>query len=153
MSAIVLIAVGIPAASAAWPAIAAAAVAAGSALGFAASQAGPKIEKMNEVELPVGDSSAVSDDISPGREIVLSKDDVDVIFSRDTRGRMAVKVCGSGKSEAELREIGEKMANGLTQQYAYHRLVTELKQRNFNVVDEEVEEDGTVRLQVRVFQG
>jgi len=44
------------------------------------------------------------------------------------------------------------MANRLVQQYAYHRLITKLKEQNFNIVGEEVEQDGTVRLQVRTFQ-
>jgi hypothetical protein len=37
----------------------------------------------------------------------------------------------------------------VTQQYAYHRIVTELKQRNMTIVDEHVSEDQTVKIRVR----
>ncbi len=152
MSAIIVLTVGIPAASAAWPVVAAAAVSAGAALGFTAVQAEQDTKTMNEVEVTVRNSQSVTGEIPLGEEIVLSKGGVKVVFSRDTNGQVAVKVSGSGKSDAELRAIGQEMADKLVQQYAYHRLVTELKQQNFNVVDEAVEEDGTVRLQVRTFK-
>jgi hypothetical protein len=37
----------------------------------------------------------------------------------------------------------------VTQQYAYHRIVTELKERNMVVLQEEVAEDKSVRIRVR----
>jgi hypothetical protein len=49
--------------------------------------------------------------------------------------------------------MGEALAQKLVQQYAYHRLVSEMKVRNMNVIEEELEEDGTVRMRVRVIQG
>ena len=60
---------------------------------------------------------------------------------------------GEGHSKNELKEIGQTFANKIVQQYVYHQLVTEMKNRNFNVVGEEVEQDGTVKLQVRTYQG
>lgn len=152
MSAIVVLPILIPAASAAWPAIAAAAAAAASALGYAAARTKRTVQGSVEVELPVEQGAEVSEEVALGEELVFARGGVSVRFLRDTRGRVAVKISGEGKSEAELRALGEKLVAGLAQQYAYHRLMTELKSRNFNVVDEQVEEDGTVRLQVRVFQ-
>jgi hypothetical protein len=153
VSAIIILPVVIPAAAAAWPLIAAAAAAAASALGYAATGSAQQAAGATEVELALENCEAVTQGLALGESLSFAKDDVTVTFFRDTRGRVAVKVAGRGRSPAELKAIGQKLAQGLTQQYAYHRLVTELKSRNFNVVDEQVEEDGTVRLQVRTYQG
>ncbi|MFH1077632.1 MAG: DUF1257 domain-containing protein [Pseudomonadota bacterium] len=158
MSAIIVLSVAIPAAAAAWPAIAAAAVAAAGALGlgYAAASSTKQTDNVNstaEVELSVSNSCAAIEDLPMEEDIVFSGSDVSVTFFRDSQGKMGVRVHGKGKQEAELHEIGEKFVNKLVQQYAYNRLVTELKQRNFSVVNEQIEEDGTVRLQARIFQG
>jgi hypothetical protein len=152
MSAIVVIPVVFPAAAAAWPAIAAAAGAAAGALGFAAGRTAQEIEQTAEVELPMENAEAAAAELSVAEETVFVKDDVQVIFYRDVQGKAGVRVCGQGHRDDELRAIGEQMANAIAQQYAYHRLKTELLKRNFNIAAEEVEEDGTVRLQVRTFQ-
>jgi len=156
MSAIVILPVILPGVAAAWPAVATAAAAAAAALGFAAgktSQAAAESEAESEVELTVSEADAVARDVALGEEAVFVKDDVRVTFARAASGKVSVKVRGCGKTDEELRAIGQQMADGLTQQYAYHRIVTELKQRNLSVVEEDVEEDGTVRLHVRVYQG
>jgi len=149
MSAIVVI---IPALPAAWPAIATAAAAAASALGFAATRTKQEVEAVNEVELSVDNAEAVTGELALGEELVFTREGVQLVVFRDNRGKVGVRACGKGKTDEELRAIGQEMANALTQQYAYHRLMAELKSRNFNVVGEEVEEDGTVRLRVRTYQ-
>ena len=60
---------------------------------------------------------------------------------------------GISLAHQQTGAIGQQFSKAVVQQYAYHRLMTELKQRNFNVVGEQVEEDGTVRIQVRTYQG
>ncbi|MCP4691283.1 MAG: DUF1257 domain-containing protein [Desulfobacterales bacterium] len=130
----------------------AAAAAAGS-LGFAALRPGTTVAGVNQVELPLENSEAITDSLSLDQELTFEKEGVKLVFGRDAGGRMSLKVSGEGKSEAELEAIGRQMADGVTRQYAYHRLMTEIKDRNFNVVSERVEADGTVRLRVRTFQG
>ena len=88
-----------------------------------------------------------------GETLVFAKDDIQVVFSRDLRGKLSVRVHSDSLSQAELKALGEEFVAKVTQQYAYHRLMTELQQRNFTVASEETEADGTVRLQVRVYQG
>ena len=63
----------------------------------------------------------------------------------------ALRVCmeGKGHSKAELRRIGQELVDRVTQQYVYHRVMTEMKQRNMHVVSEEVAEDRTVKIRVR----
>ena len=79
-------------------------------------------------------------------------DGIAVEFCIDENGRSFVRAFGQ-KSEEELRELGETMAGRIMQQYAFHRVVAEMRERNMNIVEEEVEEDGTVRLLVRVHHG
>lgn len=153
MSCICVLTVAIPAVSAAWPAIAAAAVTAGGALGFSAIASRQASRSGQEVELPVGDAQAVSDEIRPGEDIVLHRGNVQVTFSRNGEGKLTAKVKGHGMEKMELEALGRKLVDGVVQQYAYHQLVTELKARNFNVVSEETTADGAVRMKVRIFQG
>jgi len=159
MSSIVLLPVVIPAAAAAWPLVAAAATAAAGALGYAAAA---KIEEdvevdteepLQTVEIAMAKAEGVAANLARGQELVFTHDDVRIVFSRDAAGRSALRVCGQGHTDAELRQIGQTFANRVVQQYAYHRIVTELKQRNGTIVDQQVEQDGTVRLHVRIFQG
>ncbi len=150
MSAIIVI---LPALPAAWPVITAAAAAAASALGFAAVRTRQEVEAANEAEVDLQNAEAVAAQLNLGEEVVFARGDVQVVVFRNTEGRVGVRAMAKGKSEAELREIAQQMANALTQQYAYNQLMEELKNRNFAVVGEDVEADGTVRLHVRTFQG
>lgn len=104
------------------------------------------------VDLCVNNPSEVAGDLAPGQSVSFSKPGLKVVFFQDIDGQIGVRVTGR-ESEAELKRMGEALAQKLVQQYAYHRLVTEMKARNMNVVEEEVEQDGTVRLRVRVIQG
>jgi hypothetical protein len=81
--------------------------------------------------------------------MVVEKDGVRAVFSRGARGALRVCMEGEGYSKAELRRIGEELIGRVTQQYVYHRLVTELKERNMTIVDEEMAEDRTVKIRVR----
>ena len=153
MSVICIMPIVLPAAIAAWPAVAAAAVAATAALGYQRSGSLVAAGTANEVEVPLENAEAVAGEVGGGQQISFVKDDLTVTIFRNDRGQVAVKVGGPGRSQDQLRQIGQRLGNQICQQYAYHRLVTELKERNFNVASEEVEEDGTVRLQVRIFQG
>lgn len=118
------------------------------------SAEGAGIEAAREqcVDIGVNNSGEVSGGLNMGESIVFSGDGVKVVFCRDEQGKTVVRAHGKG-SKAELQALGEKVAQAIVQQYAYHRLISEMKARNMNVVDECVEEDGSVRMQVRVFQG
>ena len=56
---------------------------------------------------------------------------------------------GRGYSKADLRKIGQELVDRVTQQYVYHRVMTEMKERNMHVVSEEVAEDRTVKIRIR----
>lgn len=154
MSVTITITIGVLPSTAAWPAIAGAAATAASALGFALANSREDVEsaETTEVDISLASAEAVTANLAVGEELVFTREDVKIVFFRDVDGHPGVRVRGKG-SEAELEAIGQDFAGRIVQQYAYHQLVTELRSRELNITDEQVEEDGTVRLQVRAFQG
>jgi hypothetical protein len=56
---------------------------------------------------------------------------------------------GEGYTKAQLKQMGQDLVERVTQQYVYHRIVTELKERKMNIVDEQVAADRTVTIRVR----
>ncbi len=153
MSTVVVLA---PVIVASWPIITAAVTAAVGTMGFSVARASVPGERIvgqttNRAEIEVEDSEILQNTAGTSQEIVVEKDGIRAVFSRDGRG--ALKVCVEGKrhSKAELKKIGEELLGRVTQQYVYHRIVTELKQRNMAIVDEQVSEDRTVKIRVRNF--
>jgi hypothetical protein len=48
-----------------------------------------------------------------------------------------------------LRRLGEELIGRVTQQYAYHRVISELKERQMDIVGERVGEDQSIKIRVR----
>ena len=139
-----------------WPMITAAITAAVGTMGYAvAKHAGSELDTRCSVggatkaEIEVEDSEILPDATGTGQEIVVEREGVRARFTRDARGVLRVCMEGEGYSKQELRRMGEELIGRVTQQYVYHRLVTELKQRDMKIVDEEVTEDRTIRIRVR----
>ncbi len=150
MSAIVVLT---PALIAAWPTVCASVVGAAGALGFAQvsglehEEAVPISSK--SVDLKVGGSDMVTGALSVDETLSFERDGVQVTFSRDARGHCGVNVSGTGHDCQQLEAVGREFAEQVVQQYAYHRLMTELQAKGFNVVEQEVGEDRTIHVQVR----
>ena len=83
------------------------------------------------------------------KEIVLTRAEVTIRVRRDERGRCIVCAEAKGRTKAELKQIAEEFSQKLAQCYTYNRTVSELKNKKFQMVNEEVMEDGTIRLHVR----
>lgn len=138
-----------------WPAITAAVAGAAAALGLAVKQsaqesfveANAEVEQSVEVEL--AQSQVLAQSVATGKEIVVTKDNVEIRVSRDQRGRCVVCAKGLGYSKTELKQIAEEFTQKLTQCFTYNRVVSELKNKNFQIVNEEVTEDESVRINVR----
>ncbi len=148
MSAVIVLT---PIVVASWPAIAAAVAGAAASMGF--SVCGDQLhedrqERKKTVETELDHSEILADGLSPGEKIVIQRDDVTIEFGRDERGRCTVCVTGSNLSKSALRKIGEDVAGRVTQQFAYHKLVSELKKRDYTVHHEEVLKDQSIRLRV-----
>jgi hypothetical protein len=136
-----------------WPMIATAVGGVAASLGFSvASAAGTREanESRNRVETELANSEVLEDGVSRGQSITIEKDGVTVRIGRDERGRCTVCVAGDGLSKTELRAIGDEVSGRLIQQFAYHKLVTELKERRFEIVEEQMTADASIRMRVRV---
>ena len=136
-----------------WSAISAAVVGAVGVLGFStvneAVESSHRVLGTNRAEIELEESEILEGTGGTGEQIVVQRDDVRAIFTRDARGARKVCVEGHGHSKAELKQIGEELIGRVTQQYVYHRVVTELANRNMAIVGEEVTEDRTVKIRVR----
>ncbi len=136
-----------------WPAITAVVGAAVGALGFSAVQAveteASQVTATTREEIEVDNSEILANTAGCGEKIVVEREGLRAVFSRDGRGSLRVCMEGKGYSKAKLREIGQELVDRVTQQYVYHRVITEMKERNMHVVSEEVAEDRTVKIRVR----
>ncbi|HUB26081.1 MAG TPA: DUF1257 domain-containing protein [Tepidisphaeraceae bacterium] len=138
-----------------WPIITAAVTAAVASMGFnvvsaasAEARTGTHASEKNSVNIDIDESEILQNAVA-GEEIVVEKANVRAVFRRDARGRLTVCVDGEGMSKAALRQLGQELVDRVTQQYVYHRVVTELKDRKMAIVDEEVTKDRTVKIRVR----
>jgi hypothetical protein len=156
MSAIIILT---PLVIAAWPAISAAVVGAVGAMGYVAANTvanemnktkeNLKTSLKNSVDIEVGNSEILKDNMAREQELVFTKGDVTVIFKRDVRGKLNVCVKGENTSKAELERIGKEIAGKVTQQYIYNRVVSEIQDSEFSIIDQEVDEKGAIKIHVR----
>jgi hypothetical protein len=140
----------------AWPAFSAAVVAAASSLGYQVAaevnrqRPGEAVHKdTNAVQLEIERSEVVTNQLGRDQRIAVSREGVTVTFSRDARGKAALCVTGNGQSDETLRALGDELSQAVVQQYVYQKLMGEMRARGFNVVEEEVNEDRSIRLKVR----
>ena len=140
----------------AWPAFSSAVVAAAASLGYqvAAEVNQPKFGEIvrkdaTAVQLEIERSEVVTNQLGRDQRIAVTREGVTVTFSRDARGKAALCVTGNGQSEDALRALGEELSQAVVQQYVYQKLMDEMRSRGFNVVEEEVNQDRSIRLKVR----
>jgi hypothetical protein len=150
-----------PVVIAAWPAFSAAVTAAAASLGYTIVEEGIKeyqaatVSETGErrVSLEIEQSEIVTNQLGRDQHIKVMRGDVTVTFSRDARGKAAICVTGPGHSDEELRAIGEELSRRVVQKYVHRRLLDEIHARQFLVVEEEVDENNTIRLKVRHWDG
>lgn len=137
-----------------WPAITAAVTAAVGSLGFALAQNAVQpldagADATTRCEVDVEDSEILEASAGSGEELVVERPGVRAVFSRDARGALRLTLESKSMTKGQLKQLGDELVGRVTQQYAYHRIVTELKARGMAVVDEEVQADRTVKIRVR----
>jgi hypothetical protein len=135
-----------------WPAISAAAAGAAAALGFTARHAVQEMrqqEKAESVELELAGSEVLAQSLATDQKIVLTKGAVQIVVERDARGQCKVCASGKGVSKKQLQETAEQFTQKLTQCFIYDKVVRELKSKSFQVVNEEVMQDQSIRIHVR----
>ncbi len=135
-----------------WPVITTAVTAAVATMGFAVARQGEQSSESASATrevIEVDNSDILPSTSGVDEQIVVQREGLQAVISRDARGTLRVCMEGAGHSRAELRRIGQELIDRVTQQYVYHRIVTELKARHMTIVDEEVSEDRTVKIRVR----
>ncbi|UCG47804.1 MAG: DUF1257 domain-containing protein [Phycisphaerales bacterium] len=145
----------VPIVSGGWPLITAAVAGAASALGLVVKETAKQEiedanqEQLQQVQVELAESEILAQSMVTGQEIVLVKGDIELRVRRDERGRCVVCAAGKGHSEAELKQMVDQFTQKLTQCFVYNRVATELKTKGFQVVDEEVMQDESIRINVR----
>ena len=138
-----------------WPTIAGAVAGAAAALRLVVKESAKEklqenaVDVEQQVEIELADSEVVAESMATDKEIVLVKGDVELRVRRDERGRCSVCAKGKGYSKTELKQMAEEFTEKMTQCFVYNRVATELKNKGFQMVNEEVGEDETIRINVR----
>jgi hypothetical protein len=140
-----------------WPVITAAVAGAATALGLVVKESVKEqlhehqqvanVEQSVEVEL--ANSEVLAQQVATDKEIVLTRGTIQIRISRDERGQCKVCVTGKGHTKAELKQIAEQFTQKMTQCFVYNKVASELKNKGFQLINEEVMEDESVRLHVR----
>lgn len=155
MSAIIIFA---PVIIASWPVISAAVIGAVGAMGYTAlNGVNAGVDETQavgeqEVELELENSDVIGQTLAREEQLTFEKDGVTLTFRRDIRGRLKICVNGESRSKRELEAIGTEVAQKVTQQYMYNRIVGELQQGEFSIVDQEVDENETIKIQIRSWE-
>jgi len=146
----------VPAVMASWPVILSVVTAAASACGYAAAQAQAQRQprarskrKAEQVEVCVEQSEVLSEAMQRDSTFTATKGDITVTVSKDVRGQLSVCASGENVPKLRLQEEAQALTNRIVQQYAYHKVMTELGSRGFQVVNESVSADQRIRLRVR----
>jgi hypothetical protein len=147
MGAVVVLA---PVLASAWPSVSASLLGAAAALGWSQANAkGTSANTGERVSIEVEGSASVTADLANDEKMTFVKGPMSLTFLRDARGACSVEVKGEGMSKSELAAAGREFAGQAVQQYAYHKLMTELQRRNFSVVSQEIGADRTIHVSVR----
>ena len=104
-------------------------------------------------EFTLENSEILAEARDRGETMTIVNGNIRATFHRDTRGTLRLTINAVGLSKAEIRKIGDELIGRVTQQYAYNRLVTEMRERGMEIIEETVEEDDAVRIRVRNNEG
>lgn len=141
-----------------WPAIAVAAAGAASALGFTVRQTPQETvqqsrqtetETEQNVELELANSEVLTQGLATDQKMILTKGSMRIVVERDARGRCKVCASGRGHNKAELKQAAEEFTQKLTQCFIYDKVMRQLKSKSFQVVNEELMQDDSIRIHVR----
>lgn len=148
-----------PVVAGSWPLVSAAILAASAALGYtAAAQAERKLdggsmqplpESIRSIEMRMNDSQVVTDTLRRGESFTVERDGIVAVFRVDGRGQCQVHLAGVGATPLQLQQAGQELMDKVRQQFAYSQVMAELESRGFEVVQQEVEADQSIRIRVK----
>ena len=138
--------------AAGWPILCGAVAGAASLLGYNTLKSESATVASNEervsVDIPVEGAEGVTASIRRESEFTIARDDITAVFRRYADGQCRLHVSGTNRTEAELESIGSELLGRVVQQYAYNRVVTELKSKGYVITGEETAADQTIRINV-----
>jgi len=138
-----------PVVIAAWPSFSAAVLSAAATLGYSVATSDSSESSTRQVSLQVERSEIVTAPLGRDQRLSIFRDGVTITFSRDARGRAAICVTGLGRTDEELRTLGQELGQRVVQQYVYQRLKSEMAARQMMIVEEAVDGGHAIRLKVR----
>ena len=136
-----------------WPTLFAAAGVAAASMGFSTLKNVEEVQaaREQEVELVMQNSEIITEEMKHDEELNLRKGDINVRIYKDPRGRCAIHISGEGKTKEQLQQEGTELLNRIKQQYAYQKVVQELKNKGFSITDEKLSEAGKIKIQFRKY--
>ena len=111
-----------------------------------------RIEESNNVVIKIEQAVLENMTLEVGREEALffEKDGIELAVIKDERGKLRVSATGPKTMDEKLLEQrGQEFAQELAQMFAMNRVVKELGRMNTEVVEEQVMEDGEIRIKMR----
>jgi len=135
------------------PVILAAATSAAASLGF--NLASQKVEESlpeqvqeeNAVGFDLPDAEGFRQLLDQNGPFILTRPDATIIIQNKGRS-VHLEVRGLAP-EDELETLGRQLIQTVSQHYAYDRVMSDLKARGFDALEESTEEDGTIKLKLR----
>jgi hypothetical protein len=160
----VCLVVAVPLVLGSWPAISAAILAGGAALGYTALSKENSVASLNEdshskqalqqdlersVQMTMSESQVVADSLLRGESFSMQRGDVQATFRVDGRGACQVHISGKNMTNAQLEAAGVELMDRVRQQFAYSKVMQEMEARGFQVQSQEVEGNQSIRIRVK----
>jgi hypothetical protein len=160
----VCLVVAVPLVLGSWPAISAAILAGGAALGYTALNKENSVANLNEnshsnqalqqdlersVQMTMSESQVVADSLLRGESFFMQRGDVQATFRVDGRGACQVHISGKNMTNAQLEAAGVELMDRVRQQFAYSKVMQEMEARGFQVQSQEVEGNQSIRIRVK----
>lgn len=159
----VCLVVAVPLVLGSWPAISAAILAGGAALGYTAINKENSVASLNQansnqamqqdlersVQMTMSDSQVVADSLLRGESFSMERGDVQATFRVDGRGACQVHINGKNMTNAQLEAAGVELMDRVRQQFAYSKVMQEMETRGFQVQSQEVEGNQSIRIRVK----
>ena len=147
----------VPVVTMSWPAVVTLAGAAAGALGFRLLESAAARSKREEgadrpgVDIEDENSKLLFEKMDEEQTLCFEKEGVKMEISRDHRGRIKIHVDGRNMSKEQLKAEGKKFMGRLRQQFAYQKVMEELRGKGFEVVNENSVE-GRIKIHVRKYR-
>ena len=146
-----------------WPALAPILTAAAAAMGYKKLTEGgsngwlrgkltKKLENLRRETVALDSvlTEVIAEDLGTEERMAFQRDDILLIFRKDTRGKFFIDVSGPRKLTGNnLRIRGEEFARELVKKFAYHKMVEQIERRGATIVEEELRDNGDIVLQTR----